>query len=487
MFENTPPICANSCIKERYPGYEGLWCKLIMAVTSYAMMKNTVAVIHGPANCGWAVRNFCQTNYCLYYGNEFLHMPTTDIDQNDVISGGINKLITVLKQVDIDYKPEYICVFDTCSTALIGDDIKSAINSIQNTCNAQISYVPSAGFTSPPLGKSISEVSAGYAEIMEKPSETLNNTVNILGQYKEQPADGHHKGGKTCKNRGKYPDDTVELTRLIEEIGLNVHRILIAGTHEYIRTAPMAKVNVINCPTWGIPLAERMKEKFGMPYIRQCIPIGIKPTEKWVMELAKHTEKEKEANEFIKKELEQVMPLFDKTKRLVEGKTALIECGRNSMTAFARPMALAMALEELGMTARLFGLHPVELKAKEDDYRYFIDEGFNPLILDGSYPYQQPVNISLLTEDLGLKSGEYIYFTHDVFPMARGGAFDPSSTAKVETGVHLRRVINAPGRGIGFRGATALYENIIESVMFSGHTQNATLYGRIHGKFSELY
>ena len=131
MFDEALSASSNCRIMNKYPGFEGLWCKLIMSVTGYAMTNNAVAVIHGPANCAWAVRNFTSTNYSLYYGNPFLHMPVTNIDQNDVISGGSEKLIKTLIEVDRDYKPEHICVFDTCSTALIADDIKTAIKSAQ--------------------------------------------------------------------------------------------------------------------------------------------------------------------------------------------------------------------------------------------------------------------------------------------------------------------------------------------------------------------
>ncbi|HSA07568.1 MAG TPA: nitrogenase component 1 [Candidatus Gastranaerophilales bacterium] len=488
MFEETPPCGSNCEIQKKYPGYEGLWCRLIMAVTSYAMTKNSVAVIHGPSNCAWAVRNFCQTNYALYYGNSFLQMPVTDINQHDVISGGIDKLINTLKEVDRDYKPEHICVFDSCSTALIGDDIETAIKTAQQSCNAKIDYISSAGFISPPLGKSIEETAAKYADMMEKPEEIIENTVNILGQYKEQQDSSHAGRQKRCKHknrRGKYLDDASELSRLIEGIGLDIHRILISGAYDYIKTAPQAKVNIISCPTWGIPLAKRMEERFNTPYIEQCIPIGIEPTEKWIMELAKFTGKTKEAEFFIQKELQEIMPEFEKAKNMVNGKTALIECGRNSQTAFARPMALARALEELGMKIRLFGLHPLELKAKETDFNYFMQEGFDPLILNGNYAYQQPVNISHVVEDLELKQGEYVYFTQDVFPAARGGCFDPANIPRVETGVHLRRVVNAPGRGVGFKGAKALYKSVIEAVMFSERASKPTLYGRVHGDFYE--
>jgi nitrogenase molybdenum-iron protein alpha/beta subunit len=496
MFEETPPVTAYCDLNKKFKGYEGLWCKLIMAVTSYAMTKNTVAVIHGPANCAAAVRNFCSTNYSLYYGNPFLHMPTTGIDEKSVIMGGSANLIKTLLEVDRDYKPEHIMVFDTCSTALIADDIESAINSAQKDCNAKINYIPAAGFTSIPLGKSIEETAEKYADMMQKPEIVLGKTVNILGQYKEQQASSPIKSkcggrgdgsGKGCAGRGKYPDDASELARMIEALGLKTHRILISGDFEYIKTAPQASVNVISCPTWGIPLAKQMNERFQTPYLKHCIPIGIDATSKWIRELAEFTNTQAEAENFICNELSELQEVFNKAKVIVAGKAALIECGRNSQTAFARPMALARALQELGMTPYLFGLHPIELKAKEIDVEYFLYDEFNPMILSESYDYQQPVDVIEVVKSLNLSEKDYIYFTQDVFPMAKSGLIDPSKIARVESGVHLRRVVNAPGRGVGFRGAKALYQSIIEAVKLSSEESRPTLYGRVHGKFYENF
>ncbi len=108
---------------------------------------------------------------------------------------------------------------------------------------------------------------------------------------------------------------------------------------------------------------------------------------------------------------------------------------------------------------------------------------FDPMILAGNYAYQQPVDVAEAAKSLNLQEGEYVYFTQDVFPMAKAGIIDPENIPRVETGVHLRRVINAPGRGVGFMGAKALYENIIEAIKFSSGNKKATLYGRVHGKF----
>lgn len=477
FFNEISEIKYNCNTKNAFPGYTGLWCKLIMAVTSYAMTNNSVAVIHGPQNCVWAIRNFKSTNYSLYYGNPFLHMPCTNIDQNDVISGGTEKLINTLIKVDQDYKPESICVFDTCSMALIGDDIPTAINKAQELCSAKINYIPSAGMTAPYLGKAIEETSEKYTDMMEKPDKIIPDTVNILGQYKES----------FCKKRkrGKYKDDAYELTKYIKALNLNLHRVMICGNPEMIKTATQASINVISCPTWGVPLAKKMKKLFGTPYLKHSLPTGIEATSRWIRELAFFTNRQQEAEKLIQSEIDELLPLFEKTKSLVKGKAALIECGRNSQTAFARPMALARMLQELGMKPYLFGLHPLELKAKKVDIDYFLWDGFDPMILDSNYPYQQPANINEIIESLHLKDNQYIYFTEDVFPLAKAGSFDPSNTPRVESGVHLRRVIDSSGRGIGFSGAKSLYKNIIEALTASKRGSKPTLYGRVHGKFYE--
>jgi len=504
MLAQTPSITAHCQNNKLFPAYEGLWCKLIMAVTSYAMTKNSVAVIHGPANCAWAVRNFCATDYSLYYGNSFLHMPVTDINQDSVIKGGGDELLRTLLAVGKDYKPEHICVFDTCSTALIADDIETIISKARGLCSAKINYISSSGFSSLPLGQSIEQVAEKYAELMVFNTEKIGDAVNILGQYKEQQV-GHQanknfnprvascsgkgdgSGIKKCKgSRGKYPDDATELSRMIEAIGLKTNRILISGDIDYIQTATSASVNVISCPTWGIPLAKIMKKKFDVPYLKHSVPIGIEATVRWIRELAAFTGKHNEAEIFIEKETRDIKDVFDAAKSIVSGKIALIECGRNSQTAFARPMALARALQELGMIPYLFGLHPIEMKAKELDAEYFMWDGFDPMILFGNYAYQQPIDLNDVIQDLNLPYNDYLYFTQDVFPMERAGSFDISDVPRVETGVHLRRVVNAPGRGIGFLGAKALYESIIESVNLSANNSKSTLYGKVHGIFYEF-
>lgn len=467
---------------EMFPGFEGLWCKLILSVTAFATTENSVALIYGPLNCNWAIRNFKTTDYALFYGNAFLHMPTVDIDQNIVIMGGLEKLIEGIIQVDKHYSPDIIGVFDSCIPALIGEDMITAVNKAQLQCKAILKYFPSAGLAAPWLGKSIDEISSEYVSLMQ-PSTKIPDTVNILGQYKEKFCTKSQN--KQCKFH-EYLDEATELTKYIEKLDLKLHRVLISGGPKYISTASQASVNMISCPTWGYPLALKMQEHYSIPYGKHAIPIGFNATKKWIMELARLTGREKLAQSFIDEQYNNLEPLINEVKSIVKGKVALIECGRNTQTSFARAMALGRMCLELGMKPYFFNAHPLEIKAKKRDVDYFLFDNFNPEILFGPYPYHKPVSILHVVNNLNLSEDDFIYFTEDVFPFAQAGEIDVSNVAKAETAVHLRRIKGATSRGMGFTGTESILKQILNAVNTAKRKSKPTLYSRIIGKFYEF-
>lgn len=481
-FYQLTPEPGTKQASEMFPGFEGLWCKLIMSVTAFATTENSVALIYGPLNCNWAIRNFKTTDYALFYGNAFLHMPTVDIDQNVVVMGGLDKLIEGIKEVDKHYNPEIIGVFDSCAPALMGEDINTAVTEAQKHCQAKLKYFPSAGLAAPWLGKSIESIARNYVDIMQ-PTLKVPDSVNIIGQYKEKYC--IKRAQKQCKFHD-YLDEATELTKYVEALDLKLHRVLISGGPNYIRSASGASVNMISCPTWGYPLAHEMNERFFIPFGRHAIPMGFEATKKWILELAEFTNKKELANRFVMEKINESKELIQKVEKIVSGKLALIECGRNTQTSFARAMALGRMCAELGMKPYFFNAHPLEIKAKKYDVDYFLYDNFDPEFLFGSYPYHKPASIMSIMDDLNIAEDDFVYFTEDVFPFAKAGDFDLSSHTKVETGVHLRRIKAATSRGMGFSGANSLLMQILEAEKTSRRKAKPTLYARLTGNFYEF-
>ncbi|TAK34022.1 MAG: hypothetical protein EPO21_11010 [Chloroflexota bacterium] len=491
LTENPPPS-AGLTVSEKFPGALGYWCRFFMAVTVSKMIEDAIIVQHGPLGCNGAARTFILEHYNQNFGHGFLHMPSTNMTQDQVIFGGEKNLEQTLLEVDRDYHPPLIIIHDNCCAGIIMDDIDGVVRRTQPKVKAKLLFLPSQGFSTC-FADNMSMNMPYFAEIMEPPKEVRKDRVNILGTYKEVFSGcGHikkehkpHGDGLFTEWERRYPTDAHELARYVEALGLTVHRVLMSGRYEYVRSAPEAAVNVNNCPAWGYPLGHAMEQKFGTPMLNHAFPIGIEATKRWIYELADFTGRTNEANRFVQQEVEDLQPLWDKAKKMVKGRVALIEGVRNALCATTKALAMARYAEELGMIPYIFNLQGVFITSKEYVVNYFNSDGVNPQTLDGPYLFGFPVDITDVMAELGLGQDDVVYFPTDVYDYARAGKLDPSDSARVNTGQPFRRARHAP-RYLGFRGTWAITRDLVEACDAAERHSKPTLYGRLLGDAFEF-
>lgn len=485
-FDEIPPLEAGTLIEDQYPGFQGIFCALQMISTSLAMMHDTVVIIHGPLSCSAALRVYGLVDHAQIFGNPFLHMPCTDMDNTQVVMGGGDNLGQTIRAVDRDYRPSSIVVVSSCAPEMIMDDVDAVVDMVKPEVDAELLFIPSPGFVSPQIGRSIELTVSKFVDMMEAPEEVDREAVNILGQNKENFCTrSYFQGrGKGEGHRGhkKYPDDAMELARSIEALGLKLHRVLVSGNYEYVRSAPEAAVNTFTCPTWGFPMARAMEEKFSTPYLPHAQPIGFEATAKWVRSLGEFMGRQEEAEKHIAKEHDALAEDYKACKEACRGRTALMDAGRNTRSSFARIMAYGRMMRELGMETYFFNLDPLELKGKREDVEYFLNDGCNPMFLAGNYSYGRSFGVNEIMKDLGLDEDQVLYFVEDIFPYNRAGIVDPSNVPRYFASINMRKVHDAPGRGLGFRGAAAAARDIVQGIRSARRKSRPTLYGRIHGK-----
>lgn len=485
-FEEIPPLDAGTRIDEECPGFQGIFCALQMISTELAMMHDTVTIIHGPLSCSAAIRVYGLVDHANLFGNPFLHMPCTAMDNRQVVMGGSDNLAETIRAVDRDYRPSAIVVISSCAPVMIMDDVDAVIDMVQPEVGAKLQYIPSPGFVSPQIGQSIDLTVTRFVEMMDPPRNVDGEAVNILGQNKENFCTRSYLNGRGrgTGHRGhkKYPDDAMELARSIEALGLKLHRVLISGDYEYLRTAPEAAVNTFTCPTWGFPLARAMEEKFGTPYLRHAQPIGFEAMAKWVRSLGEFMGRQEEAEKHITEEYEAMEKDYEACKEASRGRVALMDSGRNGRASFARIMAYGRMMRELGMETYFFNLDPLELKGKREDVEYFLNDGCNPMFLAGSYSYGRSFGVNEIMKDLDLDEDQVLYFVEDIFPYNRAGIVDPSNVPRYFASINMRKVHGAPGRGLGFRGAHAAARDVLQGIRSARRKSRPTLYGRMHGK-----
>ena len=459
---------------QKWPGYTGVWCAYIFCTTAFwNLAKDIIVVSHVPLSCRASGFNMLETHFSLHSANAFAHSPSTGVDERMVImGGGADALAEVLRRVDQEYRPAAIVIADTCATYMIQDDVGMVVQEVEPELQARVFYAPSPGFFAAPMGKYMERLGENMCQLIDEPEEVDPEKVNVVGFY--------YDSIYLEKEGRKHAGSTEGYAHLIEGIGLKPHCFIPGGEYKQMRRAAEAGVNTIHAGAWGYPLAKAMERRFGTPWLKIQLPMGPKALRRWVMELAEHTGREAEGERFVQAEEEKLLPLFEETRRYVEGKTFLIENSRNSQAKMGEMLAYGRLAEELGMKVYVFNVQPIELKAQKDEVESYVeDEGFNPTVLVGPMPYHTPVLVTDVMDDLGVNGDQVVYIYDDVFPYARAESFDPSNTARYTASVQMKRVKGASYIGTGYEGTAATYRGIIEAVRAAQRKSKPTLYGRI--------
>ncbi len=477
---------------EAYEQYEqrcghadaAVWCKLMMTHEMTEMLRDVVVILHGTLNCNSCVRNFHSDRFGDY-GHAFAHFPTTSIDRRHVIFGGEQALAEAIRAVDRDYKPKLIIVLPGCATSMVQDDIQRVCAKAQEDLGIRVYYFPCAGYEDRPTGVIIEKVTQMWVDLMDEPKSVDPEAVNILGANREVYWP-HVRGAEGKPRPNPYPSDAEELGRMIEAIGLKVHRVLMAsgGDYDYIRTTPEGGINTVLCGTWAFPIAEKMKERFGTKLIYNELPLGFEANDKFMRHLGEATGREKEAEQFIADEHEKINKVWEETKKMVAGKVCIMGAIGNRTGSYLR------LCKDLGMDVVYTPAYPEmgfcndeTIKAKRVDWDYFLSDEFDPIVMrlkDGQYRDFHKFYLPVVMEKLGLHNDDMLYMYCDFSPYA--GQIEPSNIAYVNTSTHLRRRPGYPSRAVGYRGTEGFCLDIQDAVKAAGRKKWPTLYTRIYQK-----
>ncbi len=473
-YSMAPDPNARAAVRTAFDVRGTAWCKFIYTYNTVVEMHDVIILVHAPLNCTSCMRTY---KVSLYYnwGNPFMHSPTTDMKKSQVIFGSEEELLKAILAVDRDYKPKLIVILTGCAPGMTLDDVSRVMEQAQSRTTARLWHIPSAGFDYKNNGY-FEDVLPLFAELMEPQPVVHKDWVNILGNNKEPYC--RAREGRPAYHKGhNFVNDSEEMGRLIEAMGLKVHCVIAGDSYDEIRTAPGSAVNTITCASYGIPLAKAMEEKFGTPFVPLAQPLGPVSTSAWLRMLGQLTEHQEEAERVIKEEYEAIRPIWETCQEMVRGKTALIAGQAN------RPFSIGRMCQELGMKVVQVG-HPMQLKFKGMDVEHWLSTGYNPGYAITDSRRLAGADMKELMDTLGLGDDEAVYMYCDFPAYARAGSFDAANVARADTSVHLRRSANWPSRGggLGFRGAAGTCLMMMEAIKAARRKTSPTLQGRLYGK-----
>lgn len=236
------------CTKQLSPGAAAGGCAFDGAKIALQPLVDVAHLVHGPIACegnSWDNRHSASSGSQLYRTGF-----TTDINELDVLYGGEKRLFKSIREIIDKYDPPAVFVYQTCVTALIGDDLEAVCKRASEKFDKPVIPVNSPGFAGPKnLGNKLGgEAILDYVIGSREPEYTTPCDINIIGEY-------------------NLSGEVWQFKPLLDALGVRVLACISGdGRYNDVATSHRAKVNMMVCSKSMINIATRMEQRYGIPY-----------------------------------------------------------------------------------------------------------------------------------------------------------------------------------------------------------------------------
>lgn len=347
----------------RYPGAH---CAFFGVAGMVPLIAGSYALLLGPAICLYNAKLTIDLRSLTAdpRPDNLLLVPFT---QEDIIFGARDKIRQAVIEADGRYHPEVLFVVTTCTQEIIGEDLDAIIDELRSQVQARLLVVHTDNFTCEDSGPGIERTYLALAGLM-RPQPVEARSVNFLGL--------RAPGG-----RKKEP------IRLLEERGITVRNVIPSvGTPIEIGRAPGAALNIV-LEHYALPLAERMRDVFGTPFIYCEQAYSPEAIEAWYLRIAEAMDINL-VPDIGPLQARLATSLADK-KAIFAGKTFVLGVQQG------RSFDLARLLTSLGMKPLLLYVNHF-LPDDFADIQTLLDLGEDPLVMkSGDAAYNERLLVEL--------------------------------------------------------------------------------------------
>ena len=298
-------------------------CKMCMpmgVITAFYGIQKCMTILHGSQGCSTYIRRHMATHY-----NEPVDIASSSLTEQGTVYGGEKNLIKGIENLIALYHPEVIGVATTCLAETIGEDIEHIIKKFYDghpDSLVKLIPVPSGGY----MGTQYEGFfKALYAIISHTEMDSIpNGKINIItGPI--SPADTRYL--KTLLSQFEidyilFPDLSGNLDGGYYK---EYHRLPKGGT-TLSEVSQMAGANVtIELCTFiehSYSPGKYLEEKYGVPYIRLNLPVGLRDTDTFIKTLSEITQRDIPAN-LNEERVRYLDAMIDSHKYNAEGRAVL--------------------------------------------------------------------------------------------------------------------------------------------------------------------
>jgi nitrogenase molybdenum-cofactor synthesis protein NifE len=236
------------CSTQLSPGAAAGGCAFDGAKIALQPIVDVAHLVHGPIACegnSWDNRHSLSSGPDIYRTGF-----TTDISELDVVYGGEKRLYKAIREIIQKYDPPAVFVYQTCVTALIGDDIEVVCKAASKAFNKPVIPVNAPGFAGVKnLGNKLGgEALLDYVIGTEEPDYLTPYDINIIGDY-------------------NLSGELWQVKPLLDAMGVRILSC-ICGDARYREVAysHRAKAAMMVCSKAMINVARKMDERYNIPF-----------------------------------------------------------------------------------------------------------------------------------------------------------------------------------------------------------------------------
>ena len=236
------------CTKQLQPGAAAGGCAFDGAKIALQPIVDVAHLVHGPIACegnSWDNRSSASSGPQLYRTGF-----TTDINELDVIYGGEKRLYRSIREIIEKYDPPAVFVYQTCVTALIGDDIEAVCKAATAKFGKPVIPVNVPGFAGAKnLGNKLgAEALLDYVIGTVEPEFTTPYDINIIGEF-------------------NLSGELWQVKPLLDALGIRILSCISGdGRYKEVASSHRARAAMMVCSKSMINVARKMEERYGIPY-----------------------------------------------------------------------------------------------------------------------------------------------------------------------------------------------------------------------------
>ena len=334
-FEGRSKFGGSGCAGKKGPGCK--LCELEMPFSQQAMcchaiietqcanITDCILIEHSPIGCSARLPRINLT----YKGGlarrgrpvQNINVLSTNLRENDMVFGASERLRKTIREGYERYNPKAIFVAMACSTAIIGEDIISTSDEMEEELGIPVIPLECEGFRSKhwSTGFDIAQ-HAVLRRIVKKEPKEKKDIINIVALW-----------------------GTDYFTDILKPLGLDVNYLIDMASFDELAQASEARATSTFCHTLGSYFGKALEDEYGVPQIHAPMPYGFAGTDAWLREIARVTGKEDIIEDYIESEHQRVLPKIEELRGQLKGLKGFVATG----SAYAH--AIIEVIRELGV------------------------------------------------------------------------------------------------------------------------------------------